>query len=159
MKACGIKYIQAADRQNYYDQQRREIVLNLPFGSSHYPGLTALNRNVTFEPFRMEAGSGQEDIMRSIKWLFKNHVPVVINTHRINYAGKFFRQGIEQLEQLLDHIRVFNPIIMTSDELGEAIGNDGAYRSRVTGEMVQLTPANYTFFRPIRDKLVIKEYK
>ena len=159
MKACGIKYIQAADRQNYFDRHRREIVLNLPFGSSHYPGLTALNRNITFEPFRMDFRKEKDRILSSIKWLFKNNVPVVINTHRINYTGKFFGEGLAQLEQLLEELKVFNPLVMTSDELGEAICNDGSYHSRTNGERIRLTPADCAFFRPLRDRLVIREYK
>ncbi len=159
MKTCGIKYIQAADRQSYFDDHQGQILLNLPLGSGHYAGLTALNRNINFEPFRLDPADDLEKQVESARWLFKNNVPVVINTHRINYAGKFFKHGVVQLKRLLDRLRPFRPIVMSSDELGEAINGKGLYRSRLTGEMIQLTPADYRLWRPLRHRLVIREYK
>jgi hypothetical protein len=86
-------------------------------------------------------------------WINKG-IPAVLDTHRLNYIGKFAEHSRAQLKQLLDELtKIPNVRFLTSPELGEAISNTGLYTDVFTGKKVQLTPLDSTIKRKLRQWL------
>jgi hypothetical protein len=69
-----------------------------------------------------------ERALGEARQMFAAKIPVVIDTHRINYTGRFRQQGLASLAELLKGLRKFNPVFLTTAELAAAIEDGGSFR-------------------------------
>ena len=119
----GIRYIQAT--QIHYEElgafQRGEYQSCVP-GCSSKRALIYLVRNVDFEPVTTAYNPAR--VYHRISGFLARHIPVVINTHRLNYVGTGNdtgkRSGLSELEHLLKAIiRDFPKVrFLSSVEMG-----------------------------------------
>ena len=122
----GFKVIQGTNMQ-MYKKNNKKITRHLPTGSRYYKGLVALSRNIKFEPARGNRDWKYETAINKCKTLINNNIPIIIDSHRINYVGKFAEEGRKELDKLLDGLTKMGCIFLSSEEFGEAIMNDGVY--------------------------------
>jgi hypothetical protein len=148
----GITCVQGCNMVMYKERQR-SIRRNLPIGSTKYPGLIAISRNVKFEPARGRKDWMADAALRGAEFLFARKIPVVIDTHRINYVSALANAGIADLDRLLDGLASFNVRYLTSFELADAIRDNGPYTDFVTGEARSLTPVSNS-----RVKRLVRHY-
>jgi len=149
----SIKFLQAGNKF-LRQQDGAEVLTNYCQGTKLTHGLTSLARNHKFEPCR-EKHEWQADfsIKSAMYWMNKG-IPAVLDTHRLNYIGKFAENSRAQLKRLLDELtKIPNVRFLTSPELGEAITNTGLYTDVFTGKKVQLTPLDSTIKRKLRQWL------
>jgi len=152
MRCCGLKYLQGGNQRTFIGRGGRTEEWIYLMGSHYYPGMVLLARTAKFEPGRGNPGWDVDAAWRRVRWCLKNRIPVVIDTHRFNYTGRFQEESLGKLNELLNRIRDYQPYVLSSDELGEAIARAGQTRLRLSGETVQLTPADKPFGRYLRDK-------
>lgn len=121
-------------------------------GASLAHNLTALSRNHKFEPCRNKKEWKVDfSIFAAKTWLNRN-VPVVFDTHRMNYVSNFADSSLNELGILIDSFRdVKNIKFLTSVELGEAICNKGVYKDVFTGETKTLTPMDSFVRKSVRN--------
>jgi len=124
----GIAFVQGG---NYHILRNHtsgeQIFLNHVLGEQSSEGLLYLARNVRFEPRLSQKDRGLEQAWRRIERCFQAGVPVVIDTHRINYTGPWQEASREALKRLLARIAGYHPLFLTSVELGLAIQGKGKY--------------------------------
>ena len=154
MQRCGIRYIQGGNEQVFKVGPRLKKCRRFSLGASYYQGVVMLSRLVKFEPARGNKNWDVEAVRRKIKWLFEQRVPVVIDTHRINYSGTAGDTGRHKLEKLLRYVQSFAPVVLSSDELGEAIAGRGVFVHRFSGEEVRLSPLHYPLGKLARNTLI-----
>lgn len=124
---AGFKTIQGTNMQ-MYKKNNRAISKNIPTGSVYYKGLVALSRNLKFEPSRGHLDWKYEAAIMKCKILIKKNIPIIIDSHRINYVGKFAEEGREELDKLLANLTKLGCLFLSSEELGDAIRNNGTYQ-------------------------------
>jgi len=137
----GIQYVQGMGYRILRGASGAHIVSH-SLGERLQPGLLCLTRTVRFEPRPQRPHQGVRQAVSSILRCFQEQIPAVIDTHRINYTGRWGREGSEALDQLLGTISSQRPRFLTSAELGEAIRMNGLYRDTWTGQPAQLTPVD-----------------
>lgn len=164
-RALGIKYIQG---MNY--SILRKARNNQPVIRQHYlgellsDGLFCLARTVKFEPRPERTKQGLKAALGQISVLLENRIPVIIDTHRINYTGRYRDEALRQLGELLNFLKEQNPVFITSAELGQAIGNCGKFRDVFTGNERSLKPISKAWQPSSRfiysrlSQVVIKRY-
>ena len=152
---AGVSCIQGTNMQMYKSPDGREHKLNLPNGSGHYSALTGISRNVKFEPARGVPSWNADVALKNAKRLIALNIPVIIDSHRINYTGRFAAEGRRQLRQLLEGLQMFNVRYLASFELAEAVTSDGHYTEFFTGKKEFLTPVGENSFKKwFRDRIV-----
>ena len=136
---AGTSYLQAANRLIYKTASSKRTYKNYCFGKQLPGGAVALNRNVRFEPCRnKKRWSASVAIEKSFE-LFDAGIPVVIDTHRMNYTGAHASASLRQLKELLEAYKsVKGLMFMTTTELGQAITNQGQFTNVWTGETQNL---------------------
>lgn len=137
--AAGIKYVQGSNYQIFHGRGGAKKIRSTYLGQPGPNDLTLLGRNVKLEP---RAGRPEQPggAIAEVRRLFAARVPVVIDTHRINYTGMFREAGILGLTGLLDAVTEAKPQFLTTQELGEAVSNGGCFRDAFSGGTRQLTP-------------------
>ena len=136
----GIRFVQGAGYRILRGVDgEREVVAHL-LGERSADGLHYLARFVKFEPGRGRKRWGAAAASKRIKDCFASRIPAVLDTHRINYTGRFRERGLAGLEALLASLRDDRPLFLTTVELGQAIANAGLYTDRSTGADCRLTP-------------------
>jgi hypothetical protein len=150
----GIKIVQGTGSRGPNGEKRiRSHVL----GERLSGNLLSMIRNVKFDPRPQRPVHGFENTLASIKKLLPHHVPIIIDTHRINYVGLWKDKAFEELDSLLYSLKPFRPRFLTTIELGEAILNHGTYTEAHSGETRQLTPIDTPFQKMLRSYFQILE--
>ncbi|WP_010663979.1 hypothetical protein [Marinilabilia salmonicolor] len=140
----GFTTLQGMNLQIFKKKNKKKY-RNLPIGSRLYPGLVGLGRNVKFEPARNVVGWKAEAALANAHRLIESRIPVIIDSHRINYVGSFRETGLKELRFLLDNLtKKLNVQFLTSFELAEAIKNDGWYTDFFSGMKNKLTLLGYS---------------
>lgn len=142
--AAGVKYVQGCNYQIFHGWGGAKEIRSTYLGQPGPHGLLQLGRNVKLEPRPGRRETADRAIAEALQ-MFAARVPVVIDTHRINYTGRFREAGISGLHEVLEAVAPLNPRYLTTQELGEAIGNQGRYRDIFSGEARQLTPIESKF--------------
>ena len=137
-REANITCIQGTNMQLYKTNDGTEYKLNLPNGSEHYNSIVGISRNVKFEPARGVPSWDVDAALVSASKLIRQHIPVIIDSHRINYVGQFAEEGRAKLERLLEGLIRQKVRFMSSFELAEAIRNNGQYTRFFSGEKCNL---------------------
>jgi hypothetical protein len=124
---AGIRYLQGAGYRLVRDAAGHQQVQTHLMGGLSPAGLLYLNRTVKFEPRRTRPFQGLEPAWSSARECLEAGVPVVIDTHRINYTGPNAAQALPALDTLLCRLQSHRPRFLTTPELGQAIAQRGAY--------------------------------
>jgi len=143
----GFRFIQGGNYHILRNAQTGEgLYLNHALGERAADNMIFLARNVRFEPRPSRPEMGLETAWRSIERCFKSDIPVIIDTHRINYTGPWQRESRQALSSLLKRITQYQPHFLTSVELGQAIVNNGNYLD-VWSQKAHKLPMIYGFTR------------
>ena len=146
----GIKYLQATHLQNTVDSDGNVIDTQYPLGYQSQHGVTFLARNVNFNPRPKMEHHHMEPALKQILQRFDDKVPAVVDTHRINFVASWGRSGSDQLGELLEKLKPYNPLVLSSVELGEAINNNGVFHDIWTNEERRLTPIDPPWRKALR---------
>ena len=115
-------------------------VLSHVLGERSPEGQVYLTRPVKFDPRPQRPQHGAQAAIARIKHCFANHIPAIIDTHRINYTGRWRGEALASLREVLAALAPDNPLYLTSPELGEAIANQGRFHDAFSHECRTLTP-------------------
>lgn len=149
----GFKSVQGTNLQ-MYKKKNRKVSKNIPTGSTYYQGLIAISRNVKFEPSRGNIDWKYEAALRKCMGLIKKDIPIIIDSHRINYVGKFGEEGREDLDKLMGDLTKLGCMFLTSEEFVEAITNNGIYHEFGTNKKQNIEFTNNSkMTRLIRNQL------
>lgn len=149
-RECGIEFIQGAGYRLLRRADGGTRAVSHALGERSPEGLLLMGRTVKFEPRPSRPRQGITTALRQIESCFKDHLPVVIDTHRINYVGPGRQYGLDVLDSLLRAVAPARPRFLTTVELGEAISGDGVYRDAWTGAVQRLTPLDPPWRRRLR---------
>jgi hypothetical protein len=151
--SAGIRYVQGGNYRLLPGKGDKAQSLRHALGEKTAQGLRVLCRNVKFEPRPQRVQQGVEQAVRSAQLLTRNQVPVIVDTHRINYTGSWGAAGAEALDRFLNALKPIRPIFLSSVELGEAISNSGRYRDVWTGETRHIKPVAWGLGSLLRSAL------
>ncbi|MDW5290743.1 hypothetical protein [Formosa sp. PL04] len=129
----GFQSIQGTNMQAYKKNNLKRLK-NIPTGSTYYKGLIASSRNIKFEPSRGNTDWKYESVIKKCVNLINKKIPVIIDSHRINYVGKFGEEGREDLDKLIGDLIKRGCRFLTSEEFSEAVINNGHYSEFGTGK-------------------------
>jgi len=152
-KAVGVLYVQGCGYRILRNRHGQPETLSHTLGEGSESGLVRLVRTVKFEPRTERPSHGVQAALRQIMGCFKANVPAVVDSHRINYTGERAYAGRSALEELLTHLPINEVRVLSSEELGEAIGNGGSYHDTWSGEGRALTPIDPFWRRWLRGVL------
>jgi hypothetical protein len=138
--AAGGEFLQAMNNRIVRDPEGHVKNVRHIFGERSATGPLMLGRNVKFEPRPLRPHQGIAASIEQIKDRFANHLPAVVDTHRMNYTGRFRKSGLQDLDKLLDAVKPYRPLFLTTSELGEAMTKNGRYQDIWTGEQRSLKP-------------------
>ena len=148
--AAGLRFIQGGNYHVLRGADGVEKVVSHPLGERSPSGLLYLNRLAKFEPRPERPQQGLSQALSNIRWCVERNIPALIDTHRINYTGRYREGGLRQLDELLESLRPLKCLFLTSGELGEAIEHGGHFHDIVTGKERFLTPLNSRWRRGLR---------
>ncbi len=137
-----------------YKANNQIITTHTPTGNQLANHLIAIGRNVKFEPSRGVDKWKYERAIESCKNLIRHNIPIIIDSHRINYVGEFAEEGREELNKLLNDLIGLGCVFLSSVEFAEAINNRGLYKEFGTNKDKKITIYNNTSLtKGIRKKL------
>lgn len=116
-----IKYLQAGNVLINSELKRYYVPFYMKF-----LGQTWLTRNCRLDPHR-DYNFGAEQCILKIENAFKNKQPAVIDTHRVNYSGRFAPmeryKSLAELKKVLNYLKQKHPEILfiTSDKVMDYI--------------------------------------
>jgi hypothetical protein len=139
-KKAGIRFVQGAGYRPMRKSGGGQKISGHFLGEPSSEGLTLLIRTVKFDPRPARPQHHWKNALAQCEACFRAGLPAVIDTHRINYTGRFREEGISQLACLLEGLRPFRPNYMTTPELGSAIVQDGGFRDVFSGSARTLRP-------------------
>lgn len=148
--AAGGEFVQGTNYRIMRGPEGRLRSLSHTLGERSPEGLLLMGRNVKFDPRPQRSQHGVKFAFREIKRCFESQVPAVIDTHRINFTGRWGSQSIEALDSLLCALRPYRPRFLTTVELGEAIEQHGSYHDVWTGERHSLKPLDPVWRKLLR---------
>lgn len=138
-RAAGLKYIQGANYRLMPRNGSGEVVHSCYIGQKA-TDLLMLARHVKFEPRPQRPQHGWKHAFAAAQSLIDRNIPVIIDTHRINYTGQFREHGLRSIDQLLTGFDSLGVKYLSTVELGTAINDSGVYAARVSGTEQRLTP-------------------
>ncbi len=151
-RKAGLRFVQGGnyhvvrgDGAEYGDSWVSHVM-----GERSPAGLRYLRRSAKFEPRPERPHQGIAAALPRIQSCFEQKIPAVVDTHRINYTGRYREKGLQDLSELLDVLRPQRPHFLTSPELGEAIDRGGSFCDIVTRETRSLTPFDPAWRRGLR---------
>lgn len=153
LAAAGIVAVQGCGYRILQDEHGQASIVSHSSGERLEAGLLALARTLKFEPRPGESRARVDVATRRALECFRSGVPVVIDTHRINYSGSngdLAGYGVDALGALLESLAPHRPLFLTSSELAQAILGDGWFMDVKTGERRRLHPRNGSARRQIR---------
>ena len=154
-REAGLRYVQGGQYQVLRGQASEygHVTVSHTLGERSPGGLVYLQRSVRFEPRPERPHQGIATCLARIRSCFDRGVPAVVDTHRVNYTGRYRDDGLHSLGGLLDALRPLRPLFLTTGELGEAIEHEGRFRDLRTGEERSLTPLDPRWRRGLRGAL------
>lgn len=154
-REAGLRYVQGAQYQVLPGQASEygRVTVSHTLGERSPGGLVYLKRSVRFEPRPERPHQGITSALADIRSCFEQGVPAVVDTHRVNYTGRYRDSALHELGELLDALRPLRPLFLTTGELGEAITHRGRFRDIQTGEERALTPVDPAWRRGLRPVL------
>lgn len=126
----GIRYVQSANYRILQNESGEAASWSHYFGQTQDTNLCYLARTLKFEPRVSRKHQGVQSAKTRIEQLVAAGIPIVMDTHRINYSGHHRQEGLSQLQELLEFLKPYNPIYLTTEELGEAIVQGGVFQDR-----------------------------
>lgn len=153
----GIKIVQGAGYRIVRGHNSEKIIRSHVLGERLSGNLLSMIRNVKFDPRPQRPQHGFKNTFAWIQKLLPHHIPIIIDTHRINYVGPWKEKAFEELNSLLRALKPYHPRFLTTTELGEAILNHGTYTEAYTGKTRQLTPIDTPFQKMLRGYFQILE--
>lgn len=138
LRYFDIRYLQGADYRLRREGDGTAVVSSSYLGFTDDTGAVHLCRTARLEP-RPGRPEDSAKALRQAERLFESGVPVVLDTHRINYTGHFRDRGLSGLREFLNGVARFRPRFLTSEQLGDAIVSGGAFEIR-GGGIGRLTP-------------------
>ena len=151
-REAGLRFIQGSNFHVLRGDGREYggLWISHAMGEKGPEGLRYLRRSVRFEPRPERTHQGVATALPRIRRCFEQGIPAVVDTHRMNYTGRYRRGGLEALDELLGLLRPLGPRFLTTAELGEAIERGGSYRDAFTGSEQSLTPIDPVPRRALR---------
>lgn len=150
--AIGGQFVQGTGLRTIRLPSGGVQVVTHALGERSPEGLLLMRRSVKFEPRLGNRNYDQDGALREAEYCFRCKIPVIIDTHRINYTGRWREAGLRALDAFLHGLRAHRPRFLTSVEMGEAIAQGGDYRDVWTGEAQSLTSLESTWRRMLRDR-------
>ena len=150
--SAGGEFIQGTNYRILRGAKGQPRFLAHTLGEPYAGGLLLMGRAIKFDPRPQRVQHGVRFAFRQIKRCFESRVPAVVDTHRINYTGRWGKASIEQLDALLCALKPYRPRFLTSVELGEAISQNGAYKDHWSGEIAHLTPYQQPWRKILRSR-------
>ena len=138
-KSMGIRYVQGSNYQIHAGVGGAKLIRSRYLGQRETSGMLLMGRNVKFEPRPGRKESVQKAVAQAGQ-MFAARIPVVVDTHRINYTGQFRAEGLAALRQLVMALDSYKPLYLTTAELAEAIDAGGPFRDSFTKSERALTP-------------------
>lgn len=127
----GIEYVQATDYRLHPRQERPRASY---LGQPRPTGVVHLTRTVRFDPRPQRRGHHVAEAVAGLRRCFGQGLPAVVDTHRINYTGRWGAAAAAELDGLLAAADAAGARYRTTAELGDA----------VTGRTDDLTPVGRT---------------
>jgi hypothetical protein len=137
--AIGGQFIQGTGYRIVRRSDGRMHVVTHALGERSPEGLLLTRRTAKFEPRLEESNYDVDSALREVELCFRSNIPVIIDTHRINYTGRWREDSLRTLDSFLLGLQKYKPRFLTSVEIGEAIDQNGHYRDVWTGEASRLT--------------------
>ena len=137
--AIGGQFFQGAGYRIVRLSDGRMHVVTHALGERSPEGLLLTRRTAKFEPRFEKSSYDVAGALREVELCFRSNIPVIIDTHRINYTGRWRQDSLRSLDSFLCGLQKYKPRFLTSVELGEAIDQNGHYRDVWTGEARSLT--------------------
>ena len=120
-RSLGLEYLQAAEhRLDPAVGEARVSYLGQPG-----PALVHLTRTVRFDPRPGRKGHHVDESTAVMTRCFSQHLPAVIDTHRINFTGPWATDALEELDRLLAAAERSGARFLSSVELGDAVVGRG----------------------------------
>jgi Glycosyl hydrolase family 57 len=126
-KRLGIRYIQGAGYRLIRKSNGSTQTKSHYLGEASPQDLIYSIRTVKFDPRPSRPNQNWQAAVKLIELCFERGVPAVVDTHRINYTGKYRDEGIRQLNELLNACQKHKPLFLNSVELGDAVSRNGEY--------------------------------
>jgi hypothetical protein len=158
-RVAGGEFVQGTNYRILRGADSQVQILSHSLGESSPEGLLMLGRTVKFDPRPQRPLHGADAALQRITECFRNNVPAIIDTHRINFTGAWRDSSLQALDDLLKGLKPYRPRFLSSVEIGEAIGNSGKYRDAWTGETRHLTPLNQPWRRILRRRIELSHGK
>jgi hypothetical protein len=154
-RKAGLRFIQGGNYQvlRRDDGGQGDFSVSHVMGERSPVGLRYLRRSIKFEPRPERPHQGIAAALPRIRLCFDQKIPAVVDTHRINYTGRYREKGLRDLGELLDALKPQRPHFLMTSELGEAIEHGGRYRDIVSREERTLTPLDPGWRRGLRSML------
>jgi glycosyltransferase involved in cell wall biosynthesis len=154
-REAGLRFVQGAHYQVLRGQagEYGHDSVSHALGERSRSGLLYLSRSVRFEPRPERPHQGIASALAAIRSCFEQGIPAVVDTHRVNFTGRYRDGALHELGELLDALRPLRPLFLTTGELGEAIEHRGRFRDIQTGEERALTPLDPAWRRGLRPVL------
>jgi glycosyltransferase involved in cell wall biosynthesis len=154
-RETGLRFVQGAHYQVLRGQSGEygHDSVSHALGERSRSGLLYLSRSVRFEPRPERPHQGTAAALAAVRWCFEKGIPAVVDTHRVNFTGRYRDGALHELGALLDALRPLRPLFLTTGELGEAIEHGGRFRDIRTGEERVLTPLDPAWRRGLRPVL------
>lgn len=151
-RTVGGEFVQGTDYRILRDMNGQPQPMSHTLGERAPDGLLLTGRNVKFDPRPQRPQRGVDAALRQIKDCFANHLPAIIDTHRINFTGRWREQSVQALDDLLSALKPYRPRFLTSVELGEAIAQSGSYRDVWSKKACRLTPLDQSWRKMLRGR-------
>lgn len=149
---AGLRFVQGANYQILRSENggHGTVSASHPLGERSPSGLLYLHRFIRFEPRPERPHQGIAAALGSIRRCFDQRIPAVVDTHRINFTGRYREGGLRALDELLHALKPLRPLFLTTGELGEAVERRGPYRDVFTGTERPLTVFDSVLRRALR---------
>ena len=151
-RKLGIRYIQGAGYRLIRKTNGSKQTKSHYLGEISPQDLVYSIRTVKFDPRPSRPEHHWQSALEQIETSFGRGVPAVVDTHRINYTGKFREEGIRQLDALLQACQKYKPLFLNSVELGDAVSKNGQYMD-VFDHRVHSLRIVQNFLQPVTRKI------
>lgn len=151
-RRLGIRYVQGAGYRLIRKTNGAKQTKSHYLGEISPQDLIYSIHTVKFDPRPSRPQHHWQSALEQIETAFERGVPAIVDTHRINYTGKFREEGIRQLNALLQACQKYKPLFLNSVELGDAVNRNGEYTDTFDQKVYQLRTIQ-NFLQPVTRKI------